>query len=44
MKLCIGMSCTTSLATLSGGLHYNFFASITAFLFFFLLRATAWAT
>lgn len=43
MKLCIGVSCTTSLATLSGGLHYNFFASITAFLFFFL-RATAWAT
>lgn len=35
MKLCIGVSCTTSLATLSGGLHYNFFASITAFLFFF---------
>lgn len=24
MKLCIGVSCTTSLTTLSGGLHYDF--------------------
>lgn len=34
MKLCIGVSCTTSLTTLSGGLHCNLFASITASLFF----------
>lgn len=38
MKLCIGVSCTTSLTTRSGGLHYKLFASITAFFFSFFFR------
>lgn len=39
MKLCIGVSCTTSLTTRSGGLHYKLFASITAFFFFLFFFA-----
>lgn len=33
MKLCIGVSCTTSLTILSGGLHYDFCVNKRSVLF-----------